>query len=264
MMKNNFSFILCLLLSINIYSQEKNNIIKGDDLRKVFFSEYNFENQFDINDFENFNIKSFNSEGIEIPLCINSNLEIYIDCNIETPYAQIINSIIYDMDMNKIGYSFLGTSEEKIINNFWAGFDYWKGNISIYDMSGTYRLATFMYFEPEKDYYSIMEVDSTVTFKQLKKNYKKLIKKYNLKKYPDDEEIQQKNIEINEAFIALSRDLNPDFEEEDENWIINFFKKDRRSNWSDEEGYVPYTKRNREESTPETQKSKDKYPYIED
>ena len=37
MMKNNFSFILCLLLSINIYSQEKNNIIKGDDLRKVFF-----------------------------------------------------------------------------------------------------------------------------------------------------------------------------------------------------------------------------------
>ena len=25
------------LLSINIFSQEKNNIIKGDDLRKVFF-----------------------------------------------------------------------------------------------------------------------------------------------------------------------------------------------------------------------------------
>ena len=85
-----------------------------------------------------------------------------------------------------------------------------------------------------------------------------------LKKYPDDEEIQQKNIEINEAYIVLNRELNPDFEEEDENWIINFFKKDRRSNWSDEEGYVPYTKRERIESTPDTQKNKEKYPYIEE
>ena len=168
------------------------------------------------------------------------------------------------MDMNKIGYSFLGTSEEKIINNFWAGFDYWKGNISIYDMSGTYRLATFMYFEPEKDYYSIMEVDSTVTFKQLKKNYKKLIKKYNLKKYPDDEEIQQKNLEINEAFIALSRDLNPDFEEEDENWIINFFKKIEEVTGAMKKVMCHTLREIGKESTPETQKSKDKYPYIED
>ena len=264
MIKNKFSLLLMFFISMNIFSQEKNEIISGDDLRKVFFTEYNFEKQFDINEFENFNIKSYNSNDEEIPLCINSNLEIFIDCDIESPYAQIINSVIYDMNMNKIGYSFLGSSEEKIINNFWAGFDYWKGNISIYDASGTYRLATFMYFEAEKDYYSIMEVDSEVTFKQLKKNYKKLLKRYNLKKYPDDEEIQQKNIDINEAFIALSRDLNPDFEEEDENWIINFFKKDRRSNWSNEEGYVPYTKRGREESIPETQKSKEKYPYIDE
>ena len=77
-----------------------------------------------------------------------------------------------------------------------------------------------MYFEPEKDYYTIMEVDSTVTFKELKKKYKKLLKKYNLKRYPDDEEIQQKNNEINEAFLVLSRDLDPDFQEDDE--IPNF------------------------------------------
>ena len=125
----------------------------------MFFSEYNFENQFDINDFENLILNPLTLKELKFHFCINQ-LEIYIDCNIETPYAQIINSIIYDMDMNKIGYSFLGTSEEKIINNFWAGFDYWKGNISIYDMSGTYRLATFMYFEPEKIIILLWEVDS--------------------------------------------------------------------------------------------------------
>ena len=47
-----------------------------------------------------------------------------------------------------------------------------------------------------------MEVDSTVTFKQLKKNYKKLIKKYNLKKYPDDEEIQQKKFRNQRSFYS--------------------------------------------------------------
>ena len=264
MIKNNLYKILLIFIPLAIFSQEKTEVISGDELRKVFFLDYNHNNQFDIKDFENFNIKSFDSKGIEIPLCINSNLEIFINCDIQVPYAQIINSVIYDMNMHKIGYSFLGVTEENVINNFWAGFDYWKGNVSIYDKSGTYRLATFMYFEPEKDYYAVMEVDSTITLKQLKKSYKKLLKKYNLKKYPDDEEIQQKNIEINEAYIVLNRELNPDYEEEEENWIINFFKKDRRSNWSDEEGYVPYSKRERIESTPDTQKNKDRYPYIEE
>ncbi len=264
MMRNNLYFVFLFFIPLLIFSQEKTRVISGDELRRVFFLDYNHDNQFDIKDFENFNIKAFNSSGKEIPLCINSNLEIFIDCKLENPYAKIINSVIYDMNMNKVGYSFLGVTEENIINNFWAGFDYWKGNISIYDKTGTYRLATFMYFEPEKDYYSIMEVDSTVTLKQLQKKYKKLLKKYNLKKYPDDKEIQQKNNEINEAFIALNRELNPDFEEQDENWLINFFKKERRSNWSDEEGYVPYSKRERIESTPETQKNKEKYPYIEE
>ena len=264
MNKNNLYYIILIFLPLITFSQGENNVITGDELRRVFFLDYNHDDNFDIKDFENFNIKSYDSQGIEIPLCINSNLEIFINCEIQIPYAQIINSVIYDMNMDKIGYSFLGVTEDNVINNFWAGFDYWKGNISIYDKTGTYRLATFMYFEPEKDYYTIMEVDSTVTFKELKKKYKKLLKKYNLKRYPDDEEIQQKNNEINEAFLVLSRDLDPDFQEDDENWIINFFKKDRRSDWSDEEGYVPYTKRDRIESTPETQKNKDKYPYIEE
>ena len=94
---------------------------------------------------------------------------------------------------------------------------------------------------------------------------KKLIKKYNLKKYPDDEEIKQKNLEINEAFIALSRDLNPDFEEEDENWIINFFKKDIEEVTGAMKKVMCHTLREIGKSlAPETQKSKDKYPYIED
>ena len=262
-MKNNLYSILFILLPILTFSQEKAKIISGNELRKVFFLDYD-NNQFDIKEFENFNIKAFNSEGKEIPLCINSNLEIFMNCKIDIPYAQIINSVIYDINMHKIGYSFLGVTEESIINNFWAGFDYWKGNVSIYDKTGTYRLATFMYFEPEKDYYAIIGVDSTVSLKQLNKSYKKLLKKYNLRKYPNDKEIQEKNNEINEAFVALNRELNPDFDEEDENWLINFFKKERRSNWSSEEGYVPYIKRERLESTPDTQENKKKYPYIEE
>ena len=35
-----------------------------------------------------------------------------------------------------------------------------------------------------------------------------------MKQYPDDKEIQKKNNEINEAFIALNRELNPDFDED--------------------------------------------------
>ena len=65
-----------------------------------------------------------------------------------------------------------------------------------------------------------------------------------------------KNIKYKNKIFAYACDAN------NEESVINFFKKDRRSNWSNEEGYVPYIKRGREESIPETQKRKEKYPYI--
>ena len=49
-----------------------------------------------------------------------------------------------------------------------------------------------MYFEEEKDYFSIMNLDTTANVKMLNKAYKKLLKAYNISKYPDDEDIIKK------------------------------------------------------------------------
>ena len=69
--------------------------------------------------------------------------------------------------------------------------------------------------------------------------------------------------EIEEAYMAISKKIDPDYQEE-KNWLENFFSKNRRSNWSQDEGYVPYTKRERQDSDPISQEKLERYPYLEE
>ena len=105
------------------------------------------------------------------------------------------------------------------------------------------------------------EVISKANLKMLNKAYKKLLKEYNVFKYPDDDEIATKYKEIQEAYMAISKKIDPDYQEEN-NWLEKFFSKNRRSNWSQDEGYVPYTKRKRKDSNPISQENKERYPYF--
>ena len=306
MKKNNILIFIFLLYSFFSFSQEKSEkSIK--DLKSIFHSSDEYSDSFSGQDLKYFEIKSFNAFGEQIPLCINEKLEIFLDCESKIKYAQIINSIIYDLDMNKIGHCFLGKKTKKDLDSFWETLKHWKGNITIYDKTESYRLATFMYFEKKKDYFSIMGLDTTdmnfdkvkdykkllnkyniriskypddnktiakqkeieqaymaiskANLKMLNKAYKKLLKEYNVFKYPDDEEIATKYKEIQEAYMAISKKIDPDYQEEN-NWLEKFFSKNRRSNWSQDEGYVPYTKRKRKDSNPISQENKERYPYF--
>jgi len=253
-----YTFLLCSFFS---FSQEKSKKSK-EELKSIFYSSFDYNNSFSGQDFKNFEIKSFDALGNEIPLCINGELEIFLDCKSKKKYAQIIDSVIYDLDMNKIGHCFLGKITKKNLDSFWDTLKHWKGNITIYDETESYRLATFMYLKKEKDYFSVIGIDSTATVKILKKSYKKLLKKYNIDRYPYDEEIIAKNKEIEEAYIAISKKIDPDYQDEN-NWLEKFFSKNRRSNWSQDEGYVPYVKRKRKDSNPISQEDKERYPYLD-
>ena len=206
MKKNNILIFIFLLYSFFSFSQEKNEkSIK--DLKSIFHSSDEYSDSFSGQDLKYFEIKSFNAFGEQIPLCINENLEIFLDCELKIKYAQIINSIIYDLDMNKIGHCFLGKKTKKDLDSFWETLKHWKGNITIYDKTESYRLATFMYFEKKKDYFSIMGLDTTDMNFDKVKDYKKLLNKYNIRisKYPDDNKTIAKQKEIEQAYMAISK-----------------------------------------------------------
>ena len=262
-MKKNKLFIISLFLNVFfLFSQEKNNIsndqlnnmfFSNDDMNSIFFSKKNVNH---------YKIKSFDALGNKIPLCINEKLEIFLDCENRIKYAQIIDSKIYDNEMNLIGHCYFGKITEKNIYNFWKTLKHWKGNITIYDETESFRIATFMYLKKEKDYFSIMNLDTTATVKMLKKSYKRLLKTYNINKFPDDDEIIAKNKEIEEAFIAISKKIDPDYEDNN-NWLEDFFSKNRRSMWSQDEGYVPYIKREIKELKPISRDNKERYPFLD-
>ncbi len=262
MKKTKTLIFLFLLFSFISFSQEEKNKTK-EELKKSFFSSSDYDNYFNERDLNHFEIKSFDALGNQIPLCINEKLEIFLDCKSRKKYAQIINSVIYDLEMNKIGYCFLGKITKRDLDSFWDALKHWKGNITIYDKTESYRLATFMYFQKEKDYFSVMNLDSTANVKMLNKAYKKLLKNYNIDKYPNDDEVIAKNKEIQEAYMAISKKIDPDYQDEN-NWLEKFFSKNRRSNWSQDEGYVPYTKRKREDSKAISQEKQERYPYLEE
>ena len=115
-MKKNKLFIISLFLNVFfLFSQEKNNIsndqlnnmfFSNDDMNSIFFSKKNVNH---------YKIKSFDALGNKIPLCINENLEIFLDCENRIKYAQIIDSKIYDNEMNLIGHCYFGKITEKNI-----------------------------------------------------------------------------------------------------------------------------------------------------
>ena len=263
MKKNNFFLFLFIFCSFYSFSQEEKRITKAE-LKKNFFSNSNYKNPFfNGEDLKNFEITSFDALGNKIPLCINNNLEIFLDCETKIKYAQIINSTIYDLDMNKIGHCYLGKITEKKIDSFWNSLKHWKGNITIYDKTENYRLATFMFLKPKKDHFSILNLDTTATVKMLNKSYKKLLKEFDINKYPDDLEVLEKNLEIEEAYLVVLKKIDPNYKD-DTNWLEMFFSKNRRSIWSQDEGYVPYTKRERKDSNPVSQENMEIYPYLEE
>ena len=68
--------------------------------------------------------------------------------------------------------------------------------------------------------------------------------------------------EIEEAFIAISKKIDPDYEDNN-NWLEEFFSKNRRSKWSQDEGYVPYIKREKKELRPVSRENKERYPFLD-
>ena len=287
-MKNIVIYIVCFI-SINIlFSQELfiQNIDQLKGSEKVMGKEYvtvydNTSHQyryFDQDGKEIFLIKSFNEEGEEINLSIEKNpitesVEIILDNN---PIGFVVNSIIYDLDMIEIGRLFQGRYSSKNINDFWEGIDYIKGNISIYDYTGVYRIGSFM-FKKEIDYYSIMGVDKIEnisemspkilkkTIRNMEKLYKKKLKKYNLKKNPDDIELQEKVSRTTKAYTVIMKDLGV-YDDAKFLGIIpkDYFSEEKRTKWSHDEGYVPYSQRPIKEYTPDTEIQKNELYIRED
>ena len=222
---------------------------------------------------EIFLIKSFNEKGEEIPLSIEKNkdtesLEIIIDNN---PIGVLVNSIIYDLDGVEIGRFFRGERSENNVKQFWSAIDYRYGNISIYDHTGHYKVGSFM-FKEEVNYYAILglekvddieNLDRKVVKKRIRniqKHYKKLIKKYNVKKYPNDIELQEKFSTISNAYNEVMLDFGVGKKKDKKVLGIipqEYLSQERRSNWSQDEGYVPYTKRKLKDREPDTKIQKD-------
>ena len=96
--------------------------------------------------------------------------------------------------------------------------------------------------------------------RNIQRVYKKLIKKNNVKRSPENLEILEKATEINQAYAKVMGDFGVDSKKEKK--ILGFisqeyFNEDRRSAWSDDEGYVPYSKRERGDYQPDSDIQKD-------
>ena len=86
---------------------------------------------------------------------VTESVEIIIDNNV---IGFVLNSTIYDLDMLEIGKLFGGRYSQENINDFWEGVDYSKGNISIYDYTGIYKIGS-LYHRPFVDHYAILGMD---------------------------------------------------------------------------------------------------------
>ena len=81
------------------------------------------------------------------------------------------------------------------------------------------------------------------------------MRKYSVKRDPGNEEIKLKADEITKSYINVLRDLG--IEEGKEKKFLGIipqeiFNEERRSNWSHDEGYVPYSKREIEGHQPDS------------
>tara|TARA_Y100001968_G_C19419248_1_gene750795 strand:+ start:1124 stop:1942 length:819 start_codon:yes stop_codon:yes gene_type:complete len=222
---------------------------------------------------EIFLIKSFNEKNKEVNLSIEKNpitesIEVIMDNSV---IGLVVNSVIYNLDMVEIGRLFGGRYSDKNINDFWEGVDYSRGNISIYDHAGFYKIGSLM-FKIEVDYYAVLglekieNIDSLdsrskkKSLRNIQRTYKKLMKQYDLRRNPDDAEIKERSIEITKAYNVIMSDLGIDSKKDKKILGIippKYLSEERRSNWSDNEGYVPYSQRVVEEYNPDSQIQKD-------
>ena len=218
---------------------------------------------------EIFLIKSYNEKGEQIPLSIeknseNKNIELILN---NVSIATLVNSSIYNLDGIEIGKYFRGKPSKGDLTNFWGGIDYHVGNISIYDHTGFYKIGSFL-FKEKVDYYKVLgiekidnaeEMDSRVLRKKIReidKYYKKIIKKYNIKKYPDDEELQVRFTELSTAYNMIMADLGVNQKKDKKILGVipsEYLTEERRSQWSEDEGYVPYSKREIQQYNPASQ-----------
>ncbi|MBL31472.1 MAG: hypothetical protein CMP62_01930 [Flavobacteriales bacterium] len=279
---------LLILISINtLFSQElfiqDSDKIKGSKrvMGKEYTTVYDNTNHryryFDESGKEIFLIKSFNEENEEVNLSIEKNpltesVEIIINNN---PIAFVVNSIIYDLNMLEIGRLFGGRYSQKNINDFWEGIDYSRGNISIYDYTGVYKIGS-LHYRPFIDHYAILGIEKLENIdkmgprvlkrkvRDLERLYKKLMRTYNVKRNPDDEDIKTKADEITNSYWSIMSDLGVDGKKQKKILGIlpqEYLDEERRSNWSNNEGYVPYSKRKVEGHQPDSKIQKDELYY---
>lgn len=250
--------------SVNIMGQNYTTVYDNTVHRYLYFDDLGKEI---------FLIKSFNEENEEINLSIEKNpitesIEIIIDNN---AIGTVVNSIIYDLDMIEIGQLFGGRYSDKNINDFWEGVDYSRGNISVYDHTGVYKIGSLSFYI-EVDYYAILGLDKIEnvdsldartlkkTVRSIQRLYKKEMKKYDVRKNPDDTELKEKSLEITEAYSFIMKDLGVGDKKNEKILGIlpaEYLSEERRSNWSENEGYVPYSKRVIEDRNPDTQIQRD-------
>ncbi|MBF26070.1 MAG: hypothetical protein CMP49_06135 [Flavobacteriales bacterium] len=287
-MNKNIAYYLIIIMSVSFLSaqelfiQETDKVkgskrIKGKDYVTVYDNTNHRYRYFDENGKEIFLIKSFNEDGDQVGLSIEKNpttesVEIIVNNNV---IVFVLNSTIYNSDMVEIGKLFGGRYSQKNINDFWEGIDYSRGNISIYDHTGIYKIGS-LYYTPFIDHYAILGIDKIEdienmdartlkkTIRNMQRLYKRLMREYNIKRNPDDKEIQSKAAEITNSYLEVMNDLG--FSEKKEKKILGFlpadhFNEEKRSKWSDTEGYVPAIKRDIKGHQPDSQIQKEELYY---
>ena len=287
-------FVIFLVSLANISAQEL--FIQGEDQYKgsikvdgqeyitVYDNTNHIYRYYDVNGNEIFLIKSYNEKNDQIGLSIEKNsetkaLEIIID---NIPIAYLVNSVIYDFDNNHIGQLYRGEYNESKIKNFWQGIDYSTGNISIYDHTGVYKVGSLEFkqevdkfeilgFEKPLDFENLDERSSRKVIRNLQKYYRKLVRSYKIedldvKKSQEDKEVFEQFMKVSDAYESIMSDLGVDKDDEKILGIIpsDYFSQKRRTNWSIDEGYVPYTKRQIKSHKPDTKIQKDQlYNKVE-
>ena len=280
-------FVIFLVSLVNVSAQEL--FIQGEDQYKgsikvdgqeyitVYDNTNHIYRYYDVNGNEIFLIKSYNEKNDQIGLSIEKNsetkaLEIIID---NIPIAYLVNSVIYDFDNNHIGQLYRGEYNESKIKNFWQGIDYSAGNISIYDHTGVYKVGSLEFkqevdkfeilgFEKPLDFENLDERSSRKVIRNLQKYYRKLVRSYKIedldvKKSPEDKEVFEQFMKVSDAYESIMSDLGVDKDDEKILGIIpsDYFSQKRRTNWSNDEGYVPYTRRQIKSHNPDTKIQKD-------
>ena len=105
-------------------------------------------------------------------------------------------------------------------------------------------------FEKPNNIDSLDARSSRKVIRNLQKHYRKLVRGYKIedldvKNSLEDKELYEEFLEVSDAYEQIMRSLGV-VEDDDKIFGIipqDYFSEKKRSNWSQDEGYVPYTKR---------------------